>query len=63
MGMEKSYLWNGMWLEGTRGIILAPMAGSCFGEGDLRALFDGEELRLMLFNFHEASLIPNEEPM
>jgi hypothetical protein len=31
-------------------------------EGDLRALFDGEELKLM-FNFHEAVLIPKEEPM
>jgi hypothetical protein len=37
--------------QGTRRVILAPTAGSCFVEGDLWALFDGKELRLMLFNF------------
>jgi hypothetical protein len=29
----------------------------------LLALFDGEELRLMLFHFWEAGLIPKAEPM
>ena len=64
MGMERSRLWSGTQLEeGTRRIILAPTDGSCFEEGDLRALFDGEELRLMLFNFREAGLIPKQESM
>jgi hypothetical protein len=64
MGMERSRLRDGVrWEEGTRRIILAPTARSCFEEGDLRALFDGEELKLMLFNFLEADLIPKEEPM
>jgi hypothetical protein len=40
-----------------------PTTGQCFEEGDLRALFDGEELRLMLFNFWEASLILKVEPV
>jgi hypothetical protein len=26
-------------------------------------LFEGEELRMMLFNFREAGLIPKAEPM
>jgi hypothetical protein len=64
MGMERSRPRNGIWLEeGTRRIILAPTIGPCFEEGDLRALFDGEELKLMLFNFREASLILKAEPM
>jgi hypothetical protein len=29
----------------------------------MRNLFEGEELRLMLFNFREAGLIPKAEPM
>jgi hypothetical protein len=37
--------------------------GTCIGEGDLQSLFEGEELRMMLFNFCEAGLIPNVEPM
>jgi hypothetical protein len=64
MEMERYHLRSGTRLEeGTHRIILAPTTGSCFGEGDLRALFDGEELRLMLFNFCEVGLIPKEEPM
>jgi hypothetical protein len=52
MGMERSRLRIGPWLDqGIRHVILAPTTRSCFGEGDLRAIFDGEELRLMLFNF------------
>lgn len=34
-----------------------------FGEQELRALFEGEELDLMLFNFWETGLIPKEEPL
>jgi hypothetical protein len=64
MGMERSCLRIGPLLDqGTCRVIQAPMAESCFGEGDLRALFEGEELRLMLFNFCEASLISKQEPM
>jgi hypothetical protein len=64
MGMERSRPWEGIHLEeGTRRIILAPRARQCFEEGDLWALFDGEELKLMLFNFREAGLIPKAEPM
>jgi hypothetical protein len=37
--------------------------GTCIGEGDLRSLFEGEELRMMLFNFREAGLILKAEPM
>jgi hypothetical protein len=43
--------------EGTRQIILAPTTGQYFEEGGLRALFDGDELRIMLFIFWEAGLI------
>jgi hypothetical protein len=35
---------------------------ACFEDGDLRALFDSE-LRLMLFDFWEAGLIPKAKPM
>jgi hypothetical protein len=31
--------------------------------GGLRNLFEGEELKMMLFNFREAGLIPKAEPM
>ena len=33
------------------------------GEGELRSLFTGEELRIMLFNYREMGIIPNVEPM
>ena len=36
-------------------------AGIC--EGDLRELFEGEELRIMLFNYREMGIIPKVEPM
>jgi hypothetical protein len=29
----------------------------------LRDMFEGEELRMMLFNFREVGLIPKVEPM
>jgi hypothetical protein len=52
MGMERSCLWIGPRLDmGAHRDLLASTSGSCIGEGDLRDLFDGEELRLMLFNF------------
>jgi hypothetical protein len=49
--------------EGPRRIVLAPTTERGFEEQDLRALFDGEELTLMLFNFLEAGLIPKAEPL
>jgi hypothetical protein len=33
------------------------------GEGELRNLFEGEELRIMLFNYREMGIIPKVEPM
>jgi hypothetical protein len=33
------------------------------GEGELRSLFAGEELRMMLFNYREMRIIPKVEPM
>jgi hypothetical protein len=33
------------------------------GEGELRSLFVGEELRIMLFNYREMGIIPKVEPM
>jgi hypothetical protein len=64
MGMERSCLRSRpQFDQGARRDLLAPMLGSCIGEGDLHDLFYGEELMLMLFNFQEASLILKEEPM
>jgi hypothetical protein len=37
-------------------------AGSA-GEGELRSLFAGEELRIMLFNYREMGIILKVEPM
>jgi hypothetical protein len=33
------------------------------GEGELQSLFEGEELRIMLFNYREMGIIPKVEPM
>jgi hypothetical protein len=64
MGMERSRLRSGPRLDrGTQRELLSSTSGSCIGEGDLCDLSEGEELRLMLFNFREACLIPKEEPM
>jgi hypothetical protein len=43
--------------------LLSSLSRTCIWEGDLRSLFEGEELRMMLFNFREAGLIPKAEPM
>jgi hypothetical protein len=37
--------------EGRRRIVLAPTTERGFEEQDLRVLFEGEELRFLLFNF------------
>jgi hypothetical protein len=49
--------------EGPRWMALALITKWGFEEGDLRALFAGEDLRLVLFNFWEAGLIPKAEPL
>jgi hypothetical protein len=51
MGMERSCLRIGPRLDqGACRELLALTSGSCIEEGDLRDLFEGEELRLMTFN-------------
>jgi hypothetical protein len=60
MGMERSRLRLD---RGGQRDLLSSMSGTCIGEGDLRNLFEGEELNMMLFNFREAGLIPKAEPM
>jgi hypothetical protein len=42
---------------------LSSLAGASVGEGELRNLFEGEELRIMLFNYMEMGIIPMVEPM
>jgi hypothetical protein len=43
--------------------LLASPAGVSVGEGELRNLFEGEELRIMLFNYREMGIILKVEPM
>jgi hypothetical protein len=47
---------------GKRELLSSP-AGASVGEGELRSLFAGEELRIMLFNYNEMGIIPKVEPM
>jgi hypothetical protein len=47
---------------GKRELLSSP-AGASVGEGELRNLFEGEELRIMLFNYREMGIIPKVEPM
>jgi hypothetical protein len=47
---------------GKRELLSSP-AGASVGEGGLRSLFEGEELRIMLFNYREMGIIPKVEPM
>jgi hypothetical protein len=47
---------------GRRELLSSPN-GAGIGEGDLRELFEGEELRIMLFNYREMGIIPKVEPM
>jgi hypothetical protein len=60
MGMERSRLRLD---RGTQHDLLSSTARTCIGEGDLRNLFEGKELRMMLFNFREVGLIPKVELM
>jgi hypothetical protein len=43
--------------------LLSLSAAENIGEGELRSLFAGEELRIMLFNYREMGIIPKVEPM
>jgi hypothetical protein len=47
---------------GRRELLSSPV-GASVGEGELRSLFEGEELRIMLFNYREMGIIPKVEPM
>jgi hypothetical protein len=47
---------------GKREFLSSPV-GASVGEGELRSLFEGEELRIMLFNYREMGIIPKVEPM
>jgi hypothetical protein len=47
---------------GKRELLSSPV-GASVGEGELRNLFEGEELRIMLFNYREMGIIPKVEPM
>jgi hypothetical protein len=47
---------------GKRELLSSP-TGASVGEGELRSLFEGEELRIMLFNYREMGIIPKVEPM
>jgi hypothetical protein len=47
---------------GKRELLSSPV-GASVGEGELRCLFEGEELRVMLFNYREMGIIPKAEPM
>jgi hypothetical protein len=38
--------------------LLSSPVGASVGEGELRNLFEGEELRIMLFNYREMGIIP-----
>jgi hypothetical protein len=47
---------------GRQELLSLPAAVSA-GEGELRSLFAGEELRIMLLNYREMGIIPKVEPM
>jgi hypothetical protein len=47
---------------GKRELLSSPVEASV-GEGELQNLFEGEELRIILFNYREMGIIPKVEPM
>jgi hypothetical protein len=47
---------------GRQELLSLPATASA-GEGELRSLFAGEELRIMLFNYREMGIILKVEPM
>jgi hypothetical protein len=60
MGLERTRLQVD---RGGQRDLLSSSFGMSIGEGDLRNLFEGEELKMMLFNYREAGIIPKAEPM
>jgi hypothetical protein len=60
MGMERGRLRVDR--VGKRELLSSPIRAS-IGEGDLQNLFEGEELRIMLFNYSEMGIVPKVEPM
>jgi hypothetical protein len=60
MGMERDCLRVDRF--GKRELLSSPIETS-MGEGDLRKLFEGEELKIMLFNYREVGIIPKVKPM
>jgi hypothetical protein len=60
MGMERGRLRVDQ--VGKQELLSSPI-GASIGEGDLRNLFEGEELRIMLFNYREMRIIPKVELM
>jgi hypothetical protein len=54
MGMEHDRLRVDQ--IGKRELLSSPIEAS-IGEGDLRNLFEGEELRIMLFNYRDMGII------
>jgi hypothetical protein len=60
MGLERTHLRVD---RGNQRDLLSSLIGMSIGEGDLRNLFAGEELKIILFNYWEAGIIPKVEPM
>jgi hypothetical protein len=60
MGMERTRLRVD---RGGQRDLLSSSFRTSIGEGDLHNLFEGEELKMMLFNFWEAGLISKADPM
>jgi hypothetical protein len=60
MGLERTCLGVD---RGSERDLMSTSFGMSIGEGDLRNLFEGEELKMMLFNYREAGIIPKAEPM
>jgi hypothetical protein len=60
MGMERDRLRVDRF--GKREL-LSSSFGTSIGEGDLWNLFEGEELKIILFNYMELGIIPKVEPM
>jgi hypothetical protein len=55
MGLERTRLRID---RGGQRDLLSSSFGTSIGEGDLRNLFEGEELRMMLFNYREQGHYP-----
>jgi hypothetical protein len=60
MGLERTHLRVD---RGGQRDLLSSSFGTSIGERGLRNLFEGEELKMMLFNYREAGIIPKAEPM